>query len=148
MSNDELKELSFPVFLQCGHMSDRFKGDGSPCCSICLDDNPLWDKIADVIPFVQGRTAVCHVCNEARMPSELTLADFRYRGEGSYLASANCVCGYDKELHRFGGYYPGDMFSLSPRRIEGLCINDGGSWQEHGAYDEDTFYCGCGSDYD
>jgi hypothetical protein len=90
-----------------------------------------------------SRTARCF-CGQERSSDSQFLAFLEDRGEGSKAATEHCKhCGYFEVAHG-----PGKAEDLAkepnrrPRRDvveEGVCPG----FEPHGAYEFDTFYCGC-----
>ena len=70
------------VIMRCGHVAmGRDMEDGTPVCPICLGltDDALFAMIPQ--PDLEGRQAVCVVCEENK-PSSLYLPYFQYRESG------------------------------------------------------------------
>lgn len=114
------------TMMTCGHAANatRHTPDGSiPSCAICdcVEQAPA--------PDLTGRQARCG-CGEVR-PSDPDLAFFEFRGEGSWAAQNVCkTCRYAKKAHETENW----------ARSNGKVCD---SFQPHGAYEFDTFYCGC-----
>jgi len=111
--------------MTCGHTANA-TCEGKPACVICS-----CFEVADFWPDLTGRQAKCHDCGKT-VPSAFTLAFFEYRGEGSERATKMCKCGYSLAAH-------------SPfNRINAILKEDKCSgFEAHGAYEFDSYYCGC-----
>ena len=118
--------MSAPM-LKCGHASNALRtlpsGEKVPSCAIC-------DCIETVVaPDLTGRTASCAMNCGATRPSSLALAFFEFRGQGSDPAVKRCRhCSYVDVVHDPAySHYKKQDHDFTP----------------HGAWDTDTFYCGC-----
>jgi hypothetical protein len=82
------------------------------------------------------RMARCSQCGRIEPSIKWeSLAFFEPRGEGTATAKDHCKCGYYEVAHRFNPDSPLNRNVVS----EGLCAG----FEPHGAYEYDTFYCGC-----
>jgi hypothetical protein len=83
-----------------------------------------------VPPDLTGRTARC--CDKSGIvPSSLDLAFFEYRGERSRAATDTCLhCRYALVAHE------------RKQRGENISRHVCDSFEPHGEWDHDTYYCG------
>lgn len=63
--------------MECGHVANGVKADGTPCCVICVGINPGYDREA-AMPDLEGRIARCPDCGR-EVPSNPRLAFFSHR---------------------------------------------------------------------
>lgn len=124
------------VMLSCGHAANATDGNGQPACAICVG---LEKSVPVAAPNLTGREARCgKFC--AVVPSSLDLAFFEFRGEGSPVSKRTCKkCGYADVAHD-----PAHMQRNVPSNRktvveQGKCSG----FEPHGAYEYDTYYCGC-----
>lgn len=104
--------------MTCGCAANATDGDGHPACAI------HGTITAAPPPTLTGRTALCPDCDK-KVPSDMRLPFFQFRGEGSSAAVDQCKCGYYEIAHQEGRTRAGHPF------------------EPHGAWDYDLYYCGC-----
>ena len=115
--------MSKPM-LACGHAANARDRDGNPTCAICIGISSGASVVVHT-PSLSGREARCAYCGAAQ-PSNTDLAFFEFHGEGSENARKMCKnCGYYKTAHDAGK------------------CDDCVGFEPHGAYDHDSYYCGC-----
>ncbi len=84
------------VVMRCGHVAlGKDMHNHTPVCPICvgLTEDALFAMIPQ--PNVEGRTAICSVCEEA-LPSSLELPYFQYK-QGELSDEYYCGCREWKE---------------------------------------------------
>ena len=114
------------VMMECGHATNA-TSDGLPVCAICAPNVRAYTVASD--PDLTDREARCG-CGKI-VPSSKGLAFFEYRGEGSQAATNMCRhCRYAEQAH-----------ALKPnvKHLQHCCD----AFEPHGAWEYDTFYCGC-----
>jgi hypothetical protein len=137
-----MSDLSCPVLMQCGHLSNAFTFNGRPVCSRCPNVRPGWDEPATETPVLAGRIAMCKFCEHIEV-SSYELDGFEYRGPGSYYACEVCECGFTREDHNWGGRYKPDAYGRKGATNPYICINRGGRFRAIGGDTADLFFCGC-----
>ena len=81
---------------------------------------------------LENRTARCH-CGRTE-PSNVKLAFFEYRGEGSRQATESCAhCPYNSTAHERAR-------DITQTHLAQLREHE---FESHGAFEYDGFYCGC-----
>jgi hypothetical protein len=126
-----------PVMLECGHAANATDGQGNPCCAICFMSTPAASVPASSAPDLSGRLAKCG-CG-AKKPSSPSLAFFEFRGPGSRTANDTCKCGYALAAHD-----PIEMARNVPsNRCTVVELGKCKGFEPRGAYEFDSFYCGC-----
>lgn len=116
------------VMLACGHAANATDKDGEPSCAICAGID-AGARVVVATPDLDGRTARCS-CGATR-PSSTGLAFFEYRGEGSRSAVDTCKhCRYALVAHER---------KRSEPHLRLVCDH----FEPHGAWEHDSFYCGC-----
>lgn len=119
-----------PMML-CGHQANATT-EGKPCCVICAGD-PRAYQVAGA-PNLTGRQARCYCGKTVQSVADGTLAFFEFKGEGSREAMERC--GHDKCFF-FKGVH-GEINSFTGRA--GITDHE---FVPHGAFEFDSFYCGC-----
>lgn len=80
-----------------------------------------------------SRNTDCH----CEFPSDPQQPFFEFRGEGSRAALTKCKnCAFSKDAHEYD-WPKGTRVSKTPPK--GMCS----SFEPHGAWDYDKYYCGC-----
>jgi hypothetical protein len=95
-----------------------------PSCAIhdCIEQAPSVN--------LEGRQAKCPHC-KTLVKSSMTLAFFEYWGEGSPSALYHCKhCGYYESAH---------VDPKAKHLVSRVCDH----FEPHGAYEFDSYYCGC-----
>ena len=121
--------------MKCGCVDNAIQrlpnGKEIPCCVI-HDTTEILREVQDT-DGLEGRMAKCPDCGRT-VPSKWSLAFFQYRGASSERALLMCKCGYYKKAHE------DDPTNLNRNVIkEGKCKG----FEPHGAYEFDSYYCGC-----
>jgi hypothetical protein len=116
------------VMLSCGHAANATDGNGQPSCAICAG---LHQSVPVDAPNLTGRYARCGCGRTAPSTLDGSLAFFEFRGEGSRSALDICRnCSYAENAHK-------------PEVMKRNNALDCHSFEPHGAFEFDNFYCGC-----
>lgn len=112
--------------MKCGHAANSVS-NGKPACVICAGTTAAYEVAEE--PDFSNRKAKCF-CGKILPSNPQRMAFFQWRGEGSPAAKENCKhCRYSIIAHQ----KPRDQV------VSSVCRH----FEQHGAYEFDTFYCGC-----
>lgn len=119
------------IMMACGCVAQGKDSHNQPVC-ISHIDSPKGHTVVSA-PDLTGRQAKCS-CNEVR-PSSISLAFFKFQGEGSPDALEICKhCKYHFKAHQH------DTTRVDPRSMMELGKCTG--FEPHGPWDFDSYYCG------
>lgn len=117
------------TMMACGHSQNavaKREGGNIPACVICGTT-----QVAEA-PNLEGRMAKCS-CG-SKVPSQMSLAFFEFKGEGSHRGLTTCIeCSGAEVLHR----------ELNPVTGRPGTKTDHAFVPNVAGWEFDSYYCGC-----